>query len=118
MSRLVKKSDSSTLAPSPKKGRESASRAKEARQEKAFYARKKFERWAESTAGLYEYQFVPLVAPPDDSEEGVFEAAEFALLPTSVLANYRHSFDEAREMLDHMEEQLEAALAAREAEEE
>lgn len=115
MSRLVEKVDSKTFSSRPDKGREGRLKAWDP-EDSVFRARQKFERWAQSISGLYDYQYVPLVAPPDDSGDGVLEADEFSLVPTRDLENYRHSFVEAREMLDHMEEQLDAALAAREAE--
>ncbi len=88
-------------------------------QEDAVYrARSKFERWVECYSGIYQYQFMPLVnssGGDDEDDNAVFSAEEFALVPMRDLCNYELSIEEAREMLDHMQEQLDAAVEARQA---
>ncbi len=88
-------------------------------EDNVYRARSKFERWVECYSGIYEYHCRPLVAVAGDSDEddnAVFTAEEFALVPTRDLYNYELSLEEAREMLDDMQEQLDAAIAARQAE--
>jgi hypothetical protein len=120
MPRYVVSSDSSvSLKPAARKLRGSPSKEELARkrEDAIFAARLKFEGWVSALNGLFTPdRLADLVTPPDSDDEGIFESDEFALLPTRDLENYRHSFDEAREYLDHMEEQIEKAIAAREAE--
>ncbi len=85
-------------------------------EERVFQARVKYDRWACSLfSGLWEHGNVPLVSPADESEEGLFEPDEFALVPTRDLRNYRMCFDEAIETLQSLSDELDAALEAREA---
>ena len=87
------------------------------REDAIFAARLKFEKWVSALNGLLTPDpFADLVTPADSDDEGIFEADEFALVPTRDLENYRNSLDEAREYLDHLEDQIEKAIAAREAE--
>ena len=120
MPRYVVSSDSSvSLKPAARKLHCSPSSEKLARkrEDAIFAARLKFKEWVRALDELFTPdRFADLVPPPDSDDEGIFESDEFALLPTRDLENYRNSFDEAREYLDHMEEQIEKAIAAREAE--
>jgi len=88
----------------------------EATEDAVYRARSKFERWVECYSGVYEFGFRPLVeAPNSDDEDAVFEADEFALVPTRDLENYWVSIEEAQEMLAHMLQELDAAIEARKA---
>ena len=83
-------------------------------EEKVFQARVKYDRWARSLfAGLWEHNNSPLVSPPDECDEGLFEPDEFSLLPTRDLEEYNMCFDEAIETLQSLSRELEAALDAR-----
>ncbi len=100
------------------KKRSNGTRAHESQEDAIYRARQKFEKWAECYSGIYEYPFRPLVnAPGDDDDDdcAVFNADEFALVPKRDLDNYAFAIDEAREMLDYMQEQLDAAIEARQA---
>jgi len=120
MPRYVVSSDNSvSLKPAARKLRGSPSREQLAqkREDAILAARLKFEEWVSALNGLFTPDpFADLVTPADSDDEGIFESDEFALVPIQDLENYRHSFDEARCHLDHMEEQLLRAIAAREAE--
>ena len=120
MPRYVVSSDSSvSLKPAVRKLHCSPSREQLAqkREDAIFAARLKFEGWVSALNGLFTPdRLADLVTPTDGDDEGIFEPDEFALVPTRDLENYRNSFDEAREYLDHMEEQIEKAIAARNAE--
>lgn len=115
MSAVVSKKKISRKAGKPARGKSAPTSF--ATEDRICWARHKFQRWAECYSGMYEYQTKALVETPlMDEDDAVFGREEFALVPTRDLYSYRVSIEEAREMLDHMEEQLEAALAAREAE--
>jgi hypothetical protein len=120
MPRYVVSSDSSvSLKPAARKLRGSTSNEELARkrEDAIFSARLKFDEWASAMDGLFRRRgFADLVTPTDGDDEGIFEPDEFALVPTRDLENYRGSFVEAKERLEHMEEQPLTAIAAREAE--
>lgn len=85
-------------------------------EERVFQARVKYDRWAWSLfSGLWEHGNGPIVSPADESDEGLFEPDEFALVPTRDLRNYRMCFDEAIETLQSLKEEVDAAIEAREA---
>ena len=104
--------------PGCKSGHRKKAPTPEGQEDAVYRARSKFERWVECYSGIYQYQFMPLVnasAGDDEGDNAVFSAEEFALIPTRDLCNYELSIEEAREMLDHMQEQLDAAVEARQA---
>ena len=86
------------------------------RDDAIFRARLKLREWLGPLLGMCQYDWLNLVTPFDSGDESIFEPDEFALVPTRDLENYRESFNEAREYLDHMEQQWAEAFAARRAE--
>ena len=86
------------------------------RNDAIFLARLKFKEWLGPLMGMCQYDWLNLVTPFDSGDESIFEPDEFALVPTRDLENYRESFNEAREYLDHMEQQWAEAFAARRSE--
>lgn len=83
----------------------------------AVRAGNKFRRWVRALVEVREQQHTPLVelADGDGDGDGFFEPGEFNLVPTQVLESYRWIFEEAREALDAMEEDLDQACRVREA---
>ena len=86
------------------------------RDDAIFRARLKLREWLRPLLGMCQYDWLYLATPTDSDDESFFEPGEFALVPTWDLDNYSACFNEAREYLDHMEEQWEGAVAARRAE--
>ena len=86
------------------------------RDDAIFHARLKLRVWLRPLLGMCQYDWLYLATPTDSDDESFFEPDEFALVPTWDLDNYSACFNDAREHLDHMEEQWEGAVAARRAE--
>ena len=86
------------------------------RDDAIFHARLKLRVWLRPLLGMCQYDWLYLATPTDSDDESFFEPDEFALGPTRDLENYRESFNEAREYLDHMEQQWAEAFAARRSE--
>ena len=88
-------------------------------EDRVFEIRNKFRRWACSADGLYRYEYQPLLHVYSDDEEegieeeGVLEPEEFSLVPMRDLREALVELGSFREMLDHMEQTLEAAMDTR-----
>jgi hypothetical protein len=88
-------------------------------EDRVFEIRDKFRRWAWSADGLYRHEYQPLLHVYSDDEEegleeeGLLEPEEFSLVPMRDLRDALLQLGSFREMLDHMEQTLEAAMDTR-----
>lgn len=108
----------SDLAPHHERGREGTCVESFERQRAVLDAREKLSRWLHPVSDLHRYRRIPLVDAPDGGGEGLFSEDEFDLVSTLELEWYREACDGAREMLDHISEQIQVALRARNGEDE
>jgi hypothetical protein len=110
-----------SLKPTKRKFRSEPSPEELARrhEDRVFEIRDKFRRWAWSADGLYRHEYQPLLHVYSDDEEegleeeGLLDPEEFALVPMRDLRDALLQLGSFREMLDHMEQTLEAAMDTR-----
>jgi hypothetical protein len=106
----VETNDSCNNTPYVDADREKHLAESQARDRAALAARRKLEDWFEPISQLSRYRFISLLDRPNDGDDGLFDDDEIHLLTEMNLEWLSEICGRAREMVDHMENQLQTGL--------